>query len=242
MRLYSWGNRVENELAWRGWDGHETEERRRWAQLSASASCVLDVGANTGTFAFTAKALNPKARVYAFEPLVRVAKRIEHNCRVSGLDVTVVQTAVAESTGEALIHDPGGANAYSASLDADFLDGRTTAYPVPLTSLDAFCDANSLQPDLIKIDVEGAEGKVILGASRVLSRGTTWILCEWLGSEASHIEAAELLHSLGYRAYKIDTLAPAQLGTRREQQHRNLLFCPPHLLPTVDVSEPASSA
>ena len=94
LKLQSWGNRVENELAWRGWDGHERDERRCWAAMVEAGGDVLDVGANTATFAITAKALSPESRVFAFEPLTRVAKRARYNARVSGLDVDVICAAV----------------------------------------------------------------------------------------------------------------------------------------------------
>ena len=72
LKLHSWANRVENELAWRGWNGHEPEERERWVQMLARPGDVLDIGANTGTFAFTAKAIQPSVRVVAFEPVQRI--------------------------------------------------------------------------------------------------------------------------------------------------------------------------
>ena len=98
LTLYSWGNRVENELAWLGWDGHEATERRRWASMVATGGDVLDVGANTATYALTAKALSPASRVHAIEPLARIAAMARQNAATASLDVHVACLAFAANS------------------------------------------------------------------------------------------------------------------------------------------------
>jgi hypothetical protein len=52
-----------------------------------------------------------------------------------------------------------------------FLDpAGKTAVEVGTLKLDSYCDAEGIRPDLIKIDVEGAEGMVLRGAAEVLKR------------------------------------------------------------------------
>ncbi len=179
LKLYSRGNRVENELAWHGWNGHEPLERERWVQMVSRPGDVLDIGANTGTFAFTAKAIQPEARVVAFEAIPRIAEFIKRNIEVSVLQVQIVAAAVADEPGELPIHDPGGANAYGASLEADFLPGEKEVYTVPVTSIDQFCADNDMTPVSIKIDVEGSEAKVLFGAKNTLAKKQSLVLCEW---------------------------------------------------------------
>lgn len=226
LKLMSWGNRVENELFWRGWTGHEPEVMRWWARLALQSDTVLDVGANTGSFAFIAKALNPEATVHAFEPLTRIADMICENVRISGLDVTIFQAAVADQTGELPIYDPGGANAYSASLDANFLAGKKDSYMVPVTTIDAHCAAYGLTPDLIKIDVEGIEGRVLLGAREALGRGKAVILCEWTPPSKAHDRARALLDETDYVALDPATFEPVDLMSDRMHEDRNVVLCP----------------
>lgn len=226
LTLMSWGDRVENELFWRGWIGHEPQVMRWWARLALDANTVLDIGANTGCFAFMAKALNPGATVHAFEPVSRIAERIGENCRVSGLDVKFFQQAVADEVGEVLIHDPGGANAYSASLDADFLPGDKESYPVPVTTVDEHCAKHGLEPDLIKVDVEGIEGRLLLGGRQTLNSRQPLIVCEWTRNSAEHDAARDLLEEAGYVVIDPATGGETALDTGREYDDRNVIFCP----------------
>ena len=226
LRLMSCGNRVENELFWRGWVGHEPEVMRWWARLALEARVIFDIGANTGSFAYIAKALNREATVDAFEPLARIADMLRENANVSGLDVTIFQVAVADQTGELPIHDPGGANAYSASLDPDFLEIETDSYLVPVTTIDAHCSARCLSPDLIKIDVEGVEGNLILGARETLLEANAVIVCEWTGSSEAHKAARALLIEANYVAIDPQTGKRATLSVGRDHHNRNVLLCP----------------
>ncbi len=226
LTLMSWGDRVENELFWRGWIGHEPEVMRWWGRLALDAKTVLDIGANTGCFAFTAKALNPDATVHAFEPVSRIAERIGVNCEVSGLDVKVFQQAVADEVGEVLIHDPGGANAYSASLDANFLPGDKDSYPVPVVTVDDHCARHGVEPDLIKVDVEGIEGRLLLGARQTLLSLQPLIVCEWTRSSAEHAAARDLLEEAGYVVIDPATGGKTTLDAGRAYDDRNVIFCP----------------
>ncbi|MEM9256700.1 MAG: FkbM family methyltransferase [Pseudomonadota bacterium] len=224
LTLYSWGNRVENELAWRGWDGHEPHERRCWATMVLNARDILDIGANTGTFAFTAKGLNPDSRVFAFEPIQRVAEKTRGNVSVSGLDVTVVESAVARERGNLPIYDPGGENVYSASLDAQFIDTEKESYLVPVISIDEFCALNNADPEAIKLDVEGYEGEVLCGAQQLLARGRCVILCEWLGASKSHSEAQSILEACDYLALDVVQLEEVTLSETKSFEERNVVL------------------
>ncbi len=224
LNMFSWGNRVENELAWRGWDGHEQEERQRWAKIVRYGGDILDIGANTATFAITAKALAPDSRVIAFEPVKRIAEKARHNVKVAGVDVEVVCAALGRKKGELPIYDPGGENAYSASLDPNFLDGEKESYAVPVESLDEYCTTNKLDPVAIKLDVEGYEGEVICGAKELLGRGKCVFLCEWLGESESHDEAIRLLDSNQYAALDMSDLSELDLSRDREFTDRNIML------------------
>ncbi|MEM8548538.1 MAG: FkbM family methyltransferase, partial [Pseudomonadota bacterium] len=226
VRLYSWGNRVENELFWRGMRGHEGRERKAWIDMVSGGGDILDVGANTGTYAFIAKAISPSSRVVAFEPLARIAQRIEKNTTTSGLQVQVECQAVAESVSNMTLYDPGGENAYSASLEPDFLPGQQARYSVPVTTIDHYCLQENLHPTAIKIDVEGSEGRVLLGASDTIAKRQVKILCEWLGETDSHTAALAMLKHNGYVAYDVNDHSEIQLDDTPARRNRIVLLVP----------------
>lgn len=226
LRLNSFGNRVENELAWRGWNGHEPAERDRWIKLVNDGGDIFDIGANTGTFAFMAKATSPESRVFAFEPIDRIADLICKNIAVSGISIEIVRAAVSQKTGTLPIYDPGGANAYSASLEPDFLDGENSIYTVPVVSLDSYCAEHDLNPSTIKIDVEGSEGRVLIGSREIISRRNVTFLCEWLGSYDTHRMAIDILRENGYSAIDIHSLEDFNLLSTKGYHDRNVVIAP----------------
>ena len=81
LRLWSEADDwVSNQIYWRGW---RYEPRRR--RLADSAEVTLDVGAYVGFFALVAAHANPKARIYAFEPMPMVYERLRKNVRINQL-------------------------------------------------------------------------------------------------------------------------------------------------------------
>ncbi len=72
--------------------------------------------------------------------------------------------------------------------------------------------------DMMKIDVEGAEGRVVIGAADTIARHRPIVVsefsCEMLRTVSSMEPLAYLdfFHHLGYQLMVIDRSAPGQLG------------------------------
>lgn len=218
MRILSSGNVLENGLYWRGIDGYEPECLKIWCELASSARIVIDVGANTGLYSLLAAASSKKAFVHGFEPLKRIELQFKANCGLNpSFNITTHSCAVSDADGEAIIHDPGDMCPSSASLDAHFLPSRETRYgapgamtrvTVPVRSLDSFPEFSGGDVDLIKIDAEGVETRVLSGAKKVISRSRPAILLEFLEGQAELARTiAELQHD-GYRLYQLFLSGP----------------------------------
>lgn len=131
---------------------------------------ILDVGAHIGLCALPiSKVIAPEGKVYAFEPgqgnVTYLKKHIAYN-KIQNMEV--YQNLVGETTKEEISFyespEPTGMNAivhYKDLPNANWVK-RTQI------SLDDFCAQHHIVPDVIKIDVEGAEVGVLKGAQNII--------------------------------------------------------------------------
>lgn len=133
---------------------------------------VLDIGANTGLYSLLAASASDDVTVHAFEPVPGIADGFVLN---AGLNASLRERlhlhrlAISDVVGEAVLHETQHRHFMSTTsgLNAEFSmsHGRTVAYPVRVTTLDAFvADQGIGAISFIKVDVEGHEREVIAGA------------------------------------------------------------------------------
>jgi FkbM family methyltransferase len=168
---------------------------------------VWDVGANVGLFAFGAAHLSgPNGLVVALEPdawLVQLLRRSSLNLSPLSSPVYIIPAAAARSV------DLRTFNLAARSRATSFLDGYGSTqsggvaekYTVITLSLDWLSERYPL-PDILKIDVEGAELEVLKGATGLLDKKRPTLLCE-VSAETSD-EVTALLSSKGYLLYNGD--------------------------------------
>lgn len=130
---------------------------------------IFDVGANTGEWAELALEACPNAAVHAFEIMPETADMLTANAG-SNPRLVINRIGLADSEGTVKVHR------YSEHTHASILDysehGASTVVEVPVTTGDAYCAKHNIQRiDLLKMDVEGAESKVIAGFAGMLRAG-----------------------------------------------------------------------
>ena len=138
-------------------------------------SVVIDAGANLGEWAVPlARAVGVAGRVIAIEPAPRSASALEKTLAANALhQAEVLRCAVGDRDGSAELAvpivtsartDTGTARIGPAPLGHE-------ALRVPLRSLDTLAAERSLDRlDLVKLDVEGHERRVLDGAATVLEQ------------------------------------------------------------------------
>lgn len=231
--LRSYGYEVENQVFWSGIFGDfEGWSLRLWTSLATTSPVVLDVGANTGVYALAARAVNPLADVYAFEPIAPIFAKLSENAALNGGAVHCLEAAATDHTGRVTIFVPQGEHAYSSSLDPEIFGAGTTdswePQEVAATRLDAFLDSRGIAPSLIKIDVEGQEPFVLEGLGAELANHRPSLLVEILTRDVA--EAVwTILGRLGYEGFEIDEKQGPRPLPRDEEPRagRNVLFCTP---------------
>ena len=171
---------------------------------------MLDVGANDGLFSvFAACRVGRQGHVYAFEPSTREFSRLEANIKVNRLhNVTAIHKAVLDAAGHFVLkiseYGHEGQNTLGDFVHDVKQGGIQT---VEGCRLDDFVRSQKISRlDLMKIDVEGAEYKVLQGGQRVIREFKPVILLELLdkalrcqGSSAAQV--TQFLLDLGYQIY-----------------------------------------
>jgi len=142
----------------------------------------VDVGANWGYFTLLAATLcGERGRVFAFEPHPRNYDLLTKNIRANGLtNVGAVQKAVSNHTGTAkLLLARSSANHSLCILPPEWRlagDSAAEAMAVDTVALDDFFARSSVEPRLIKIDIEGAEPLALAGMQRLIGRNPLLVL------------------------------------------------------------------
>jgi FkbM family methyltransferase len=173
---------------------------------SGSIDIAIDVGAALGPYSWI---LARKSRkVFAFEPGAHHGTYLQAN--VGGTNVTLVRAAVGASAGTVNLYTPGSDKEafHTATLSLSNPVASVSSVmvkSVPQVALDEYFADNLAigdRVDIIKIDVEGYENEVFVGAKNLIRRHLPLVICE---IEARHnseyIRSFSLLRSLGYTAY-----------------------------------------
>jgi len=168
----------------------------------------IDVGANEGYFAlFAARRVGWRGRVLAVEPSSRERRQLERNVRRNRLsNVTIVPHALGHEAGSGMLRIAaklhGGHNTLGDFAHKEASTAGTEV--VPIETLDALVERLAVnRVDVIKIDVEGAELKVLNGARGLLTTMRPVMLIEandsaLRGQGASNAALLELLRTLRY--------------------------------------------
>ena len=175
-----------------------------------AGSICYDIGANFGIYS----ALMARyGEVYAFEPNSEVFHCLERTA--FGKSVTPFNVALSDSEGSADLFVPeeiSMASFVDWTHDADMsgitkFAGNTTRMICRMVRLDDFVIERGLPlPDFIKLDVEGAEVKVLRGARSTIEQARPTIFFEasaslWPKMDGSHQEVLKFFNSLDYRLF-----------------------------------------
>ena len=226
--IHHYGYQVENDLFWAGFgNGWEGTSLRLWTKLAKLVGDILDIGANTGVFALSAKAVNSKACVVAFEPIERIYGRLVHNIDLNQYDVEAVAAGASNRSGEAKIYDTDNEHAYSASLDKEMLKGcsQLVERKIAIRRMDEFLAERELGTMLVKIDTEMHEYEVLDGFGHFIEDHRPCFLVEILDRETG-LKIENRFNDLDYIYYEIREGQGIELTSEIGSGDRNFLICP----------------
>lgn len=196
LRGKLWVTGASTHGCWLG--SYEFEKQQLFINVLSTDSTVFDIGAHVGFYTLLASVLVGKAgRVFAFEPLPRNLRYLRRHIAINRMDnVTVMPVAVANA--------PGLANFQEAQDSSEGHFSATGNLEVRVIALDDQISTGQLpKPDVIKMDVEGAEAAVLRGARQTLQEHRPIIFLATHGA-AIREECFALLQELNYSLTPID--------------------------------------
>ncbi len=188
----------------------------RCAQVLAAGGRAVnffDVGSNVGQHALF---MSPRVdQVFAFEPAQSALRRLKANITRNALtNVQVFKVALADADAQATLGSGFDGNSGSRSL-LWTMPGKPTER-VDVRRADRFFTDQSLPPmDILKLDVEGYERKVLTGLGERLHRDRPMILMELIGTvDKSGFSCEAELRSVLYSDHVLFTVEPLGRGFR----------------------------
>lgn len=199
---------IQNEILTRG----EFDEDV-WKALQSHAvgdETLWDIGAHVGTV--TVRALNDSRfrRVHAFEPHPATFAQLDTNIRINTGNGRAHNLALGDTCGETELFEGLEANTGLASMVPRW---GTKSISVPCMTIDAVIDQNRAPiPTLIKIDTEGAEKAVLVGAHELLAKHPPKAIVfesEFTGGNIRDRELEQLLETAGYSVTPLSSISGA---------------------------------
>jgi FkbM family methyltransferase len=193
--------RLDPVFATVGWESIEPASYRAFCEAIQPGDLVFDVGAHVGTYSIlAAKRTGPTGKVVAFEPTPTTREFLTRHLSFNHVaDCVIIRAACcAERSGTVDFFVGPDAEAQNGLHPI----GDTTKIQVAATTIDGEATAFGRPPDLVKIDVEGAEWQVLQGAMATLKTRPPKLLLslhpDRLPPGLLETSFLDLLHSLGY--------------------------------------------
>jgi len=230
FKINHYGFQIENELFWNGlYSGWEKRSMKLWTELCKKNQVIFDVGANTGVYGLVAQSINPKAKVYAFEPVKRVYDKLQANIELNDYKIKAVEKAASNYNGTATIYDTDSEHILSVTVNKSLHDSKEGLIEVniPTLRLDTFFEEEQIKNvGLMKIDVETHELEVLEGMGRYLKLYKPTLLIEILNDKVG-ADVERIVSGMGYLFFNIDekndTLRRVEHVTKSD--YYNYLFC-----------------
>lgn len=178
---------------------------------------VVDIGANIGFFTVLFSKGLRRGRVLAVEPTSSALSRLRNNIERNEVhdSVVIYEGVVTDSEGNRDIKIVSGKEEYSSVGEMShpsIIGEEYIINTVPSSTLDKLVSQYSLNPGLIKIDVEGMEHLVLKGADSVLNNNRPIIISELSNSllRKNGSSSRSVVAQLEQHGYKvIDPMDPS---------------------------------
>lgn len=169
-----------------------------------SGDTVFDIGAHLGIYSGFLTRNDPSVSLHCFEPFPENAARLRENLRLNGDNATIHEIAVSDADGR------GHLNAWcdeKGHTMASLVEGHEHTVEVETKRGDTIVKELGVIPNVLKIDVEGAERRVIDGFAETLhSPECRTVYCEIHHDRIAASDPAAILEDLKESGFETEWL------------------------------------
>ena len=151
-----------------------------------SVKTVFDIGANNGNWSIICTKKFPGTKIFAFEPHPKNFEKLVNN--ISQPAIFPINIGFSDVKGKIKIYDyaksdgTSHASTFEGAI-SDIHHAKSISFEIYVNTIDDYIEENDIhQIDLLKIDTEGNELKILTGASKSLRSGKIRIIQFEFGS------------------------------------------------------------
>ena len=190
----------------------EPHQTNAFIETLREGQTVFDLGANVGYYSILASRLiGTKGRVVSFEPSVRNLSLLYGHLRANRAENVMLIPAACSDTHHLALFSSGSNYAMGHLVNGEEAPtDRIQVTAVPCLTVDEVVERLNLSPDVMKIDVEGAEFGVLKGAAKTLADCRPTIFLS-VHSDELRESCSRMLEELGYTVETINQEDPYEL-------------------------------
>ncbi len=179
----------------------------------------IDIGAGLGEFTLIAASKITRGKLFAFEPSKQARDQLKANIALNSLHqkVQIISAVASDKNGNEDFNE-------TSISEVSRISAGKTKNKIAAITLDTFCQKQKINKiDVLKIDVEGAELKVLKGLQKKLKVGKVEKLIVELNPNCrqygySQSDTVEFLEKLGYQILVMDNSGILRKFSLRENQ------------------------
>lgn len=211
---------------WRGLNTYENETYGIFYNLAKNATVVLDIGANTGIYTLLACSANRNCAVIAFEPIPHVAEQLKANVSLNKFEkqCEIINKAVSDENGKSSLYYQERKEILASLSQPENCTNPLCRLEVDTIRIDSLSPDSSV--DLVKIDVESCEDRVLEGMSKTINKNRPDIIAECC-DDGPYRKVEQIVKSHGYSMYHLKKKGPILMDCivpDPSRQQRSYLF------------------
>lgn len=205
------------------------------SRILSNEFIFFDIGANVGWYSLFASKLMPQGTIYAVEPIPETYKALRYNVQLNNAtNIIPLSYAITDQSGTVLMEYTLQNSGFS-HLKTDGTSYQDTI-PVESITLDELTSHLGINPNVIKIDCEGAEPLILAGGKSTLTHKELQYLIIEINSSTLHRlkhsanNLISLLHDYGFLVMSINPDGTLSDELPLHKDYFNVLACKSHAL------------